>query len=189
MSESLPEPLEDFLQRPPSLQPRVGLQGALLQRTAEMLPRPHGGWRRRWTALGAAAAGILLAVLATYFSLRRTDVEPAPPIDRVQRKDDPAPVEPTPSVPPRDEVKLPSAESPANPLDLEWTAFDTRENQEKVRLYFQAGNLYLERYKDFDGALRCYHQALQYCAARDLELDSNDNWLVMNLKRDRRKEH
>ena len=41
---------------------------------------------------------------------------------------------------------------------------------------------------NIDAALRCYGQALSYCEARELEFDPNDNWLIMALKNDRRKE-
>ena len=48
--------------------------------------------------------------------------------------------------------------------------------------------MYLERFDDMQSALRCYRQAIHYCDARDLEINPKDNWLVMALKRDQRKE-
>jgi len=95
---------------------------------------------------------------------------------------------PTPKKPPS-ETPGPIADiSHVDPLQLEWRAFDAAEDQKKARLYFQAGDVYLERYKDFEAALRCYRQALQFTPARELDFDANDNWLVMALKRDYRKE-
>lgn len=73
------------------------------------------------------------------------------------------------------------------PRELEWRAFDAEEDQQRVQLYFQAGDLYLTQ-KDIESAVRCYHQALHYAGKRDLESSPNDTWLAMALKRDRRKE-
>jgi hypothetical protein len=78
--------------------------------------------------------------------------------------------------------------TPPQPRELEWTAFDAESDQQRVKLYFQAGDLYLTDHNDIDSALRCYRQALHYCDVQNVEFDPNDNWLVMALKRDYRKE-
>jgi len=167
MSEQpLPEPLESFLQEPPKSAPPERLRRALWEETSARLRSP----RRRWPwAIGAAAAMLLIA--SAYLSW------PAPQAVReqlivVRVPDGPAP----------------SQAEPTQPLELEWTAFDAEDNRERVRLYFQAGDRYLDERQDFESALRCYHQGLHYCDARELEFDPNDNWLLMALKRDRRKE-
>jgi hypothetical protein len=78
---------------------------------------------------------------------------------------------------------------PADPRQLEWSAFDAADDQERARLYFLAGDLYLDQHNDRESALRCYHQAINYSDARKLEITPTDNWLVMALKRDHRKEN
>src|SRR5262249_51373641 len=139
-------------------------------------------------SLGVAAS-IIVTIVTAYFAIRSGLVAPRPRIDLVDRvvtppppkdepKPQPAPEEPTP----------PAAAATVNPLDLEWTAFDTADDQHTVSLYFRAGDLYLEKQNDYESALRCYSQALHYCQAPQLELNPNDNWLVMALKRDYRKE-
>jgi hypothetical protein len=173
MSDSpLPEPVDDFLQHPPSLRTDPEWQEKVFQQTARKLRRP-----RRWMI--AVAAGIMLAILSSYFLWRGTKGEPAPPGKNLaERKRDPVPDKPKPAF-------VPVA---ADPYQLEWSAFDAEKDQERAQLYFRAGDLYFTAQNDFDAALRCYHQALHYCEARELEFNPNDNWLVMALKQELRKE-
>lgn len=182
MSE-LPDALEAFLQHPPSLPADAAQQQALAQRTASMLLKPR---RRRWPIVAAVAASILMALVSAYFGFRSDDVEPVPKQELVERKND-APPEEMPK-PPVDEPKPPPVVKPINPRDLEWTAFDALDDQQRVRLYFQAGDLYLDRHNDYESAVRCYAQAIDYSEPQDLEFNPDDNWLVMALKRDHHKE-
>jgi len=173
-----PEPLDDFLQHPPDLPADATRKEVLFQRTARMLPRA-----RRWRAplATAVAAGIVLACVLSYVFLREEKIEPVLH-DKLlgERKNGPIVADVTPA-PARVQVVAQSSE-------LEWKAFDATDDQERVRLYFQAGDLYLATDQDIESALRCYGQALSYCDARELEFDPSDNWLVMALKSDRRKE-
>jgi hypothetical protein len=183
MSQSLPDPLEDFLQHPPQLPVDADAQAALANQTAALLPR--GRVRRRWPVLAAAAAG-LLALVSAY--LVWISHHAGPPKNLVEHKIDPAPEEkPKPKNDPQ--PKPAPAVAAANPLDVEWSAFDADDDEQRVRLYFQAGDLYLDQLQDMTGAVRCYRQALTYCDAAQLEFNPNDNWLVMALKRDFRKEN
>ena len=84
--------------------------------------------------------------------------------------------------------EAPHLQLAAHSRELEWKAFDAKNDQERVRLYLRAGDVYLATDQDIESALRCYSQALSYCDARELEFDPSDNWLVMALKSDRRKE-
>ena len=180
----LPESLDKYLQAPPRLPVEADAQSALLQRTIAMLPRRRG-WRR-WPIVAGIAASIALALITAYRIYLGEQVELAPKQNLVERKPAPLPEKPAE---PEEESKPPVAKRPMNALDLEWAAFDAPEDSDRVRLYFQAGDLYLERHKDYESALRCYAQAFHYCATRELEFNPNDNWLVMALKRDHRKEN
>src|SRR2546428_233066 len=144
MSETpLPEPLQNFLHHPPALPASADAREALYKRTATMLPRRRG-WRR-WPVFGGIAASILLALAAAYFGLRSADTRP----EIVERKSGPAAEMPK-AVPPKEGPQGIAAVVPVRPLDLEWAAFDTQDDQQRGRLYFQAGDLYLERYNDFE---------------------------------------
>jgi hypothetical protein len=183
----LPEPLENFLEAPPSLPVGAAMQDLLLEKTAALLPKPRW-WRRRPVVAGIAAS-ILVAIVSAYFAWRLGNVEPLPKNDVVERGNERLPLKETPKPQPSpEEQKPPAALVQVNPVELEWTAFDAADDQQRVRLYFQAGDLYLEKQNDYDSALRCYSQALHYCEARELDFNPNDNWLVMALKRDHRKE-
>ena len=177
----LPEELDRFLNEQPNLPPPEEMRADLLEQTLGMLPGPFR--RRRWLAIAGIAAGVLLAVLATYFGLRDHFLAPGPKKEVVEREN----LRP-PKKPPGENPGPIADISHVDPLQLEWRAFDATEDQKRVRLYFQAGNVYFERHKDFEAALRCYRQALQFAPARELGFDANDNWLVMALKRDYRKE-
>jgi hypothetical protein len=185
MSETpLPEPLEDFLQHPPSLPPDAKRREALAQRTAALLPAPQ---RRRWPVVAGVAASIALAIVSAYLGYRIGAANTQPPLqDLVERSIPPAPDD-KPKTP--EEPKTPVTLVSANPRELEWAAFDAADDQERVRLYFQAGDLYLDKHNDYESALRCYHQAIHYSDAKESQIAPTDNWLVMALKRDHRKEN
>ncbi len=179
MNESpLPEALEDFLQHPPCVPVDVNRREELARRTSALLPRP--AWRR-WPVTAAIAASIGIAIVSAYIGYRIGNQQARQVI--VERPNDPAPKKTQPE--PKPAVAVVSAD----PRALEWSAFDAADDQERVRLYFQAGDLYFEKLRDHESALRCYHQAIHYSSARELEITPNDNWLVMALKRDHRKEN
>jgi hypothetical protein len=183
----LPEPLENFLQAPPSLAPEPAIRDSLLKQSAAMLRQPRG-WRHRLVGAGIAAS-ILVAIAFAYFAVRLGNVGESPKKDLVERGNERPPLKETPKPqPPPEEPKPPAAVVQVNPVELEWTAFDAADDQQRVSLYFQAGDLYLEKQNDYESAVRCYSQALDYCKAHELAFNPNDNWLVMALKRDHRKE-
>lgn len=182
MSEApLPEPLEDFLQHPPSVPLDTNRRDALAQRTAALLPRPA---RRRWPVVAAVAASIGLALVSAYVGYRLGKMGPTPELAIDHKSGTHVEKAKTPE-PPKPAVAL----APVSPRELEWSAFDAQDDQERVRLYFQAGNLYLDKHNDHESALRCYHQAIRYSDAQELQIAPTDNWLVMALKRDHRKEN
>jgi hypothetical protein len=188
MSETpLPESLENFLQAPPSLPPEADMQDLLLKQTSTFLRKPRS--RLRWYVSLCVAASILVTLVSAYFAIRSGYVAPRPKKDLADRVVTPPPPNNEPkSQPAPEEPPPPAAAASVNPLDLEWTAFDEGDDQKRVSLYFQAGDLYLEKQNDYESALRCYSQALHYCQAPQLEFNPNDNWLVKALKRDHRKE-
>jgi hypothetical protein len=168
----LPDSLERFLQQPPGAPPSAELRELLLQQTSARLWKSR--WRR-WPMVVSVAAAIMLALVSGYLGLRWNGEKRISGVGFVEVKPDP---EPPPVI----------ADAPVTPFDLENMAFDTESDRQRVVWYFQAGNMYFEQNQDVESALRCYHQALAYCDARDLEIDVNDNYLVMGLKRERRRE-
>jgi hypothetical protein len=181
----LPQPLEDFLQTPPSAELSAGLQEAMLAKTMVLLPKRH----RRWVATSMVAASVAVAFCAGYLIGRGHEAEFAE-LDRqvaIELVRSPPSKEPTPIVPEKPKPPVVAAK-PLTALEVEWQAFDAMDEKERAHLYFQAGDLYFGRERDVSGATRCYHQALTFCDSRQLEFDPNDNWLVMALKRDQHKE-
>jgi hypothetical protein len=161
----------------------AALKDALFQKTAALRPRPRP-WRAALAA--TAAAGVVLALVWSYLTFRaRQDVV-------LPNEIPPTPQTAAPGVHPQTPHDADGAQSSAlalaQPEDLEWRAFDTDDDRDRARLYFRAGDLYLSAEQDIDAALRCYRQALASCDARELRFDPADNWLVMALKNDRRKE-
>jgi hypothetical protein len=69
---------------------------------------------------------------------------------------------------------------------LEWNALDHPEKM--VDSYHRAGDRYLADSNDIEAAMRCYKQMLDACSEKDLEISSDDNWLLMALKEARQKE-
>jgi hypothetical protein len=78
-------------------------------------------------------------------------------------------------------------EPPLSLVELEWRAFDSRNN--RAALFFEVARRYLEEQHDFDSALRCYSQALDAAPREVLAIRPEDNWLVMALKQARQKEN
>jgi hypothetical protein len=77
MSENpLRDPLENFLQEPPSLPAESALRDSLLKQTAAMLRKPR--WWRRRPAVACIAASILVAIVSVFFALRLGQVKPLP---------------------------------------------------------------------------------------------------------------
>ncbi len=92
---------------------------------------------------------------------------------------------PPPCAPERALVR--PAEVPAaitTPVALEWQALDRP--AEAPALYRRAGDAYLSQGDPAD-ALRCYGNALDEPAA-DLEVSSDDSWLMIAIKHARKKE-
>lgn len=172
----LPDPLERFLQQPPGAMASAELRDTLLRQTSAGLRKSR--WRRWPIGVGVAAA-LLVAQVSGYlvFRWRQIESEPSPLVVIVEHK---------PAL--KLEPPVVVAPAPVHPLVLENNAFDAEDDRQRVRLYFQAGDLYFEQNQDVESALRCYHQALAYCDTSELETDVNDNYLVMSLKRERRRE-
>ena len=191
MNEPLPEPLEDFLTAPPTPRHSPELRAALLDATTRVVRRRRAV--RRVAMVGSLAAAVLMALAAWALwppgepervvvfdgnsgamkvELRPPEVEVPP----AKEKEPPAP----PAV----------AEAPALPpaLAKEWQAFDAPKER-KAALLLEAGDRYVDEHQDFASALRCYRHALAVGGDAALEITPNDNWLVMALKNDRRKEH
>jgi hypothetical protein len=179
MSE-LPNPLDDFLRNPPRVPSDPAHEEAIYRQTSLLLPLRSGP--RLPIAIAVAAAAAFIVFVLGWYILRLSAVERADVLEIVEKAppvaDKLAPVNPVPPVVPVS----------AHPRDVEWRAFDTEDDRERVRLYFRAGDLFLDRHEDYESALRCYHQALAYCDAQESELAPTDNWLVLALKRDHRKE-
>src|SRR5262245_22607202 len=109
-----PDPLDDFLEKPPGLPMDATRKDALLRRTVALLPPRR---RRAWPiAIGVAAAACIAVLVTTYILVRSNWI--APDDKNVVERKEPAPhVLPAPP-----EIEL--VRAPVTPFDLEWSAFD-----------------------------------------------------------------
>jgi hypothetical protein len=127
--------------------------------------------RRQHRLRRLGGAGVLLAAYAagllTVLACRPPVVEPP-----VARGPSPAPA-----------VAKPAPRPPAR--DLEWQAVD--EPDSAAELYRQAGDQHLVESNPAD-AVRCYGNALDAGKAEDLEVSSEDSWLLIAIKQARKKE-
>jgi hypothetical protein len=180
----LPEPLDDFLAKPPNQPASAELRRALLKQTALVVRRRRRA--RRFLAAGTTAAALLLIALTLWF-VSRPEPEGRPAPDDQPRIVE-AKVKPgsgtleahQPKAPPPVEVPLPAA------VALEWKAFDALAG-ERWTLYRAAGDRYFED-DNLGSALRCYAQAFRMAPADALTDNPDDNWMVSALKSERRKE-
>jgi hypothetical protein len=109
---------------------------------------------------------------------RAQDTPGLEPVVRAQVKPGPGPADVQLKTPP--DAAMPSA------LAMEWKAFDAPQAQRFV-LYLQAGDRY-EREDDLASAVRCYAQAVRTAAPEALQIEPNDSWLLVALKRDQIKQ-
>lgn len=166
------DPLDDLLAPEPILAP-TDLRERLRAQTAQHIRRRRRTRRLTRTAAGVGLLVVALGLLWVWFAVRSAWVVPPQ-----TRRQEPPPAPPAPRTP---TVPLPPA------LALEWQAFDSTPEQRPVR-YLEAGNEYVTRDDDYEAALRCYRKAFDAGGAAALEINSDDNWLVMAIKLDRRKE-
>jgi hypothetical protein len=170
------DPFEQFLitdfsgSAPPELR-----QGTLAQ-TLHVLRRRRR--LRRLAQAGALAACFLAGMGTMLFWSSVTETERAvenrgegPHVASMQEK--PA----APLTKPKTALSL---------VELEWQAFDSRDN--RAVLFFAVADRYFAEERDYDAALRCYRQALDASPREALSVRPNDNWLVMALKEARLKE-
>jgi len=170
MSE-LPDPLDELLKpiahdEPVELRTRLRRQTSGSVRVRAVV---------RWSAIGAISLAACIAIVLLVSQLERA-------VHQSKSK-----TVPTPMVEQRQQQPVETIAADKGPLDLEWQAFDSQTN--RAEAYFLAGNKYLEAGNDLESALRCYRQALDACTEQQLEITSDDNWLVASLKNARRKEH
>jgi len=171
----MPNPLDDFLDRGFTCDPKDALRLALRQQTTRVLRRRR--WLRQLTNVGLAAACYLAGLATMWFLVPRTtatgDSPPSPP---------PLVIADNRSKPPQPEEK-----PPERPELYEFQAQTAPPAERAVQLR-KAGDLYLEQDHDYAAALRCYTQAFNAGGDQALEFSPDDNWLVMAIKNARRKE-
>jgi hypothetical protein len=128
----------------------------------------------RWLVTAAALAACYVAGGATVWLIRPTTatavlVEHEPP-----KPEPPATISPP--------------ELPQSPRELEIAA-EKADGAESSRLFFEAGRRYLSEWKDRQSALRCYRNALDLLPETPVIDPRIDDWLLVDLKTDRRREH
>lgn len=170
------DPIDQFLAADFTGPSAPGLRGAVLAQTTRALRRRRIARR---VALVGALAACFLAGMATMLAWQMQDSPKE--IARViapEEKPLPGPLKKAaPSTRP---------EPPPSLVDLEWRAFDAREN--RAALFFAVARRYLEEQNDYESALRCYRQALDAAPKDGLAIRPDDDWLVMALKEARQKE-
>jgi hypothetical protein len=166
------DPVEQFLSNDFGGPAPLELQQAVFTQTARLLRRRR---RARRLAGAAALAACFVAGMATMaWLLPRPEI-----VQQVQRQETqpPGPEQPAKT------SALPSDEPPLSLADLEWRAFDSKDN--RAALFFEVAERYLLENKDYESAVRCYRQALDASSRESLAIRSDDNWLVMALKESR----
>ena len=164
------DPLEQFLGADFNGPPPAALQQEVLAKTTHVLRRRRIVRRLAWAGAMAACfvAGMLTMLLVQGAPQQKVEiVDPGPQA----KKQEP-------------EKKLP--EPAVSLVELEWRAFDSRDN--RARLFLEVGHRYFEERQDFDSALRCYRQALDAAPMEELAVRPDDNWLIAALKEARQKE-
>jgi hypothetical protein len=148
----------DLLAPPATLAPSEMLRQRLFDRTVREVHRQRR--RRRLQGLATLAASFAAGFLTLAALL------------------------PPPAAPPPRQTAGPAA--PVAPaVDLERQALDRPEKA--TELYRKAGDDYLRQGEHAD-ALRCYGNALDEAAPRDLEVSADDSWLLIAIKHARKKE-
>ncbi len=173
------DPIDDFLSADLNLPPPHDLRQNILLETTRALRWCR--WRRRLVNVGAMAACFVAGMSVMFFVGRHSngDIAKSPPEDQAPEKI---------AVIAKDGHHW-NGDPQTEPtlLDLEWRAFDSREN--RAALYFAVGKRYLEERQDYEAALRCYRQALDAAGQEELAIRPDDNWFVMALKEARQKEN
>jgi hypothetical protein len=173
------DPIERFLSTDFNGPPSPALRQAVLAQTARSLRRRR--LRRRLAMLAALAACFLagMGTMAVVWQMANGGMSGEGRVASGEKKQN------QPAKPPDASSIKPEA-SPSL-IDLEWRAFDSREN--RAALFFEVAQRYLEEQNDYESALRCYRQALDAAPKEGLAIRPEDNWLVMALKEARLKEN
>ena len=172
------DPLDQFLATDFTGPITPGLRQTVFAKTARVLRRRRVARRLMW--VGALAASFLAGMATMSGEGRQKSSDSQVASGEIMQKDAVKPSD-TPVVP------VAKAEEPTSLVDLEWRAFDSRDN--RAALFFEVAQRYLEEQNDYEAALRCYRQALDAAPRADLAIRPDDNWLVMALKEARQKEN
>jgi len=170
------DPLEEFLASDFSDTTPPNLRQAVLATTTRVLRRRRLARRLAWaTALAACfLAGMGTMLLWQTLEPSERQVQRSPANDHLSAKQ-----------PEKTATPPTNPEPPLSLVDLEWRAFDSRDN--RAALFFEVAKRYLVERQDYDSALRCYSQALDAAPKEELAVRPDDNWLVMALKEARQK--
>ena len=148
-ANAMNDPVEDYLQHPPSLSCDEALQQGLCDRTVSVVlkSRRVGHWPR--------VAGVAVCIVVVCVAVCDGTVAGAFTAGRPARGSAGAAGGPKP---PREEPKPPPAvpQTPKQPRELEWTAFDTQDDAPAAGSpsIFQAGDLYLDKDNDLESAVQ-----------------------------------
>ena len=170
------DPVEQFLASDFTQPASPELRQAVLVTTTRVLRRRRLARRLAWaTALAACfLAGMGTMLLWQTVEPSEQQVQRSPANDHLSAKQ------------PENKAAPPTnPEPPLSLVDLEWRAFDSRDN--RAALFFEVARRYLDERQDYDSALRCYSQALDAAPKEELAIRPDDNWLVMALKEARQK--
>jgi len=75
-----------------------------------------------------------------------------------------------------------------SPRELELAA-EQADGAQSARLYLDAGRRYGRDFNDWQSALRCYRNALDLTSEQPVIDPTNDDWLLVKLKTERRDTH
>ena len=167
----VPDPLHDLLTRPAPTED-AALRQTLLSKTTRVL-------RRRLYVRRCGQAAVLAACyLAGIFTTRGWVPPAAPPGSAPQ-------VAATRPAPPNTEIASATEQNKSSDGDA-WLV--VAEESKRAEIYRQAGDRYLEERGDLTAAVHCYQHSLESASEADLEISTDDNFLLMALKDARQKE-
>jgi hypothetical protein len=170
--------IEQFLGAPLPVVPNAELRQSLLFETKRVLRR-----RKRLKQVGyaAALAACYLAGLATMQF--RTSVAVPRATEEIVRNVPDAMQQAAQRTSPPETTTLPIESDP----DVPAVVIERMAADEHPGLYRCAGDRYA-RAGDYSSALRCYTRFLETSSERERAISSDDNWLLMSLKKDLQKE-
>ncbi len=173
-----PDPILSFLEVSPPSGADGPFRQAVLEQTLRLLRRRR--WLKRASLLVALAACYVAGIITVHLFAPRAANESGAMARTSTSADAPEAVKQAPPARAVEDERT----VPASVLEERALVSPSP----KPHLFRLAGDRYLQEDGDAPSALRCYRNWLASAPPADLTISPDDNWLVMALKLDKRKE-